>query len=468
MSRLRGDTGQTASIVGALAAPHVPSAWPRANGSDAAGARLSFGPVVLAAALPLIFLHSRYQPDLGFGAGGTHVSVTLSDLAVLAVALAAIATALQSGLAPLRRGLPIWLATAALLVVLLVSLSYPALRNQPYDWHTHLVSALKFCEYATLAPAVALLVPRLKDATLALRVLVVWGAAATSWGVLQYLGLVHQFLGHRPAERQPSFLGYHDFAALSGAVLALALVAIALRDDGVLDRRWTSLAVAAGGLGIVVSGAMTAVIGMWLALAAVGLVAHRRRLLARRAAAVLVAAALVVTLGTAAMRGSALKDFAAFLGLTRNPTPGAVESYSQRTVLGYIGLRIFLTEPITGVGYQASSEKFAYGPRLPAARRRFPDQPAEAFPSPAHPWGVQNLYIQALADVGVIGFAVLGLLFGSALWVGMRGAATSSLALIGVAWFLVSAGVWNGLGIVPGIPLAALTWLGFGLASTDE
>ena len=85
MSRLRGDTGQTASIVGALAAPHVPSAWPRANGDDTAGARLSFGAVVLAAALPLIFLHSRYQPDLGFGAGGTHVSVTLSDLAVLAV-----------------------------------------------------------------------------------------------------------------------------------------------------------------------------------------------------------------------------------------------------------------------------------------------------------------------------------------------------------------------------------------------
>ncbi len=467
MSRLRGDTGQTASIVRALAAPHVPSSWPRANG-DVTEARLSFGPVVLAATLPLIFLHSRYQPDLGFGAGGTHVSITLSDLAVLAIALAAIATARRAGLTALRRGLPVWLVAGALLVLVLVSISYPLLRDQPYDWHARLVSALKFCEYATLAPVVALLVPRLRDAWLPLRALIAWGVAATVWGVLQYVGLVHQFLGHRPAERQPSFLGYHDFAALSGALLVLGFVAIALNDDTVLDRSWANLAIAAGGLGIVVSGAMTAVIGVWLALAAIAHVAHRRRVLARRAAAILVTAALLVTLGTAAMRGSALKDFAAFLGLTRNPTPGAVESYSQRTVLGYIGLRIFLTEPVTGVGFQASSDEFAYGPQLPAARHRFPDQPAQAFPSTTHPWGVQNFYLQTLADLGVIGIAVLGLLFGAAFWIGMRGSTTSSLALVGVAWLLVAAGVWNGLGIVPGIPLAALTWLGFGLATARE
>ena len=97
----------------------------------------------------------------------------------------------------------------------------------------------------------------------------------------------------------------------------------------------------------------------------------------------LVAAALLVTLGTAGMRGTALRDFAAFIGIHRNETPGAVESYAQRTVLGYIGLKIFLTEPITGVGYQGSSDEWAYGPQLAAAQHRFPDQPADAFPSPS-------------------------------------------------------------------------------------
>ena len=47
------------------------------------------------------------------------------------------------------------------------------------------------------------------------------------------------------------------------------------------------------------------------------------------------------------------------------------------------------------------------GPHLDDARTRFPDEPDEAFPSPEHPWGVQTLYLQVLADAGVIGFAAL-------------------------------------------------------------
>ena len=133
---------------------------------------------------------------------------------------------------------------------------------------------------------------------------------------------------------------------------------------------------------------MTGVIGMWLAArrprprrAAPRAAGTRRR---RRS---LAAVAVLVTLGTAGIRGTALRDFAAFLGIHRNVTPGAVESYAQRTVLGYIGLKIFLTEPVTGVGYQGSSDEWAYGPQLAAARHRFPGQPDDAFPSPEAPVG---------------------------------------------------------------------------------
>jgi O-Antigen ligase len=428
-------------------------------------ARVSPGPLVLAAAVPFLFLHSRYQPDVGFTAGDTHVSVTLSDLAVLGVALAGLAAASSTGVAPLRRGVRVWAAAAAFLTLALVSLSYPLLRDEPYDWQARLVSALKLCEYAALALAVPLLVRRSADARWPLRALVAWSAAASVWGVLQFLGLVHEFEGKRPAQREPSFLGIHDFAALSGAALAIGLVALALRDDHLVGRAWMWLGLAAGGLGIVVSGAMTAVIGMWLAILGVAVVARRRRRLTRNAAAVAVAVGIAVTLGTAGMRGSALQDFAGFLGIARNETPGAVESYSQRTLLGYIGLRIWLDEPVTGVGYQGSNDEWAYGPQLAAAHRRFPDQPNDAFPSPRHPWGVQNLYLETLADLGVLGLAALALLLASALGVGIRGAASATLPLLGIAWLLVAVGVWAGLGIVPGIPLAALTWLALGLVT---
>ena len=66
---------------------------------------------------------------------------------------------------------------------------------------------------------------------------------ASAWAALQFLGLVDEFEGRRPGQREPSFLGVHDFAALSAAALGLALLAIAFGTRG----RWLrGLAVTAG------------------------------------------------------------------------------------------------------------------------------------------------------------------------------------------------------------------------------
>ena len=268
------------------------------------------------------------------------------------------------------------------------------------------MSALKFCEYAALALAV----PLRSGAgcrRLVLPALVGWSAVATAVGILQFLGGWTSSRARRPAQREPSLLGIHDLAALSGGALTLGSCCWSSTRD-LLGRALAVLAIASGGLGLVISGALTGVIGH---------VVRARRRRARRAAAragsragrarSLATVAAIVTLGTVGMRGTALRDFAAFIGIHRNETPGAVESYSQRTVLGYIGLKIFLTEPVTGVGFQGSNDEWAYGPQLAAAHRRFPDQPPDAFPSPAHPWGVQNLYLETLADFGLIGAAAL-------------------------------------------------------------
>src|SRR5262249_51354521 len=118
-AREAASPSRSPSIVGALAAPRAATSWPRPP--MAAGVpRVSAGPLLLAVAVPFVFLHVHYQPDLGFSVGGTRVDVTLSDLAVLAVALAGLAAIVTAGLAPLRRGLPVWLTGAVLLVVVLV------------------------------------------------------------------------------------------------------------------------------------------------------------------------------------------------------------------------------------------------------------------------------------------------------------------------------------------------------------
>ena len=426
--------------------------------------RASSGALVLAAAVPFVFLHATYQPTLSIGLGSTSVDVTVADVAIAAVLVTAIARVARDGPGVLRASAWPLAAAGTFLAIVVVQCFAPVVRGDDYALAPHLVSAAKFGWYALLAPATIVLVASRAEGVLVLRTVVGWTVVATSWGALQFVGLVSEFEGKRPGQREPSFLGIHDLAALSGAALTLGLIGLVFR-GAPIGRRWSFVALLGGSLGLVLSGAMTGVAGLWLAAGAILAVALRHRSLRLREAALVAGVILAATAGTAAMRASALERFTEFLGLRdRVEQTSGVQSYAQRTLLGYIGVRIFLDHPITGVGWQASSEDFAYAPYLDAAHRRFPEEPAEAFPSPKHRWGVQNAYLQALADLGVVGFGAFLATFATALVTGLRRSRAAPIALAGVAWLLVAAGVWAGLGLVAGIPLAALTWMGFGLA----
>ena len=160
--------------------------------------------------------------------------------------------------------------------------------------------------------------------------------------------------------------------------------------------------------------------------------------------------------------------FAEFIGIRDRTEQTGVESYAHRTLLAYIGGRIWLDNPITGVGWQASSEEWAYRPFLEDARARFPSEPEQAFPAPDRPWGIQLLYLQVAADLGIAGVAALLALGVTGIVAGIRGARSSRVPLVGLAWLLVAVGVWAGIGLVPGLPLGALTWIAFGLVPTRD
>jgi hypothetical protein len=40
--------------------------------------------------------------------------------------------------------------------------------------------------------------------------------------------------------------------------------------------------------------------------------------------------------------------------------------------------------------------------------------------------------------------------------------------VVGLAWVLIAVGIWGGIGLVAGIPLLALTWLGLGLCGVRD
>lgn len=422
------------------------------------------GGILAALCVPLLFLYPDYQPGLTFA--GVHAD--LSDLAIAVIVAVAVVRGVREGPAPLLAGRFVWLFTALFLALILVSLSWARLADPSYSLTGNLVSALKFVEYALLAPAAALALRRPADRRLFFWAVAIWSAFLTLIGVLQFLGHVGTVYGHHPNQREPSYLDEHDFAAFSGAALAFALAALLARRA----RRLGILGGVSGVLGMAIAAALDSVGGLWVAaIAALALARSRTGVTLGRA---LAAAALcaVVTIGAVSLRSSSIAAFLRFLGLERetHATTSNIQSYAHRTLLGYIGLRIWLDHPILGVGWQESKRPHSFEPQLPSARRLFgSSEPPDAFPSPQHMWGVQNGIIQTLSDLGVVGLAVLLALLAAVvrvlLPVALRGPPPLGFeALVLTGWLIVGFAVFVGTGLIPGVTVDAQLWLAVGLA----
>jgi O-antigen ligase/polysaccharide polymerase Wzy-like membrane protein len=430
--------------------------------------RASPGTWVLAVAFPILCVHVNFQPGWDSTIGSTHAHIVLSDLAVIACVVAAIAVAAPFGLEALRRGIPVWIAIGAFLVWIAAATVYPLRGSDPYPWHTHVVTTGKYVEYALLAPVVVLLIRSTADLALFLFSVVATSVAASALAVVQFFGW-RIALGWPAGYRQPSFLGHQDFAALSGVALGVALVAIAV-PAWRFDRRLAIAGGVAGTVGLLLSGSLAGAAGLVAAGILAAIVARRS---VRRAVAVL-GISVAVLGGVVLFRGNDVKTFVHFIGVGHKQEQIGVESYVQRTMLVYYGWRVFLNHPLEGAGWQASNDAYVYGPLLPALHRRFPNTPELAFPSPEHPYGIQNAYVEALADLGAVGLVLfLGAILTPLVLAGARlvrgppeadGNATAE-ALLPVSWLLVAVGELTAVGLVAGIPLDAIFWLAVGLCA---
>ncbi|HEY5057728.1 MAG TPA: O-antigen ligase family protein [Gaiellaceae bacterium] len=431
---------------------------------------VSPGALVLAAAIPVLFLHVKYQPGFGIGFGSTTLNAYPSDFAVLAVALVALATGVRRGFGPLAAGRWLWLVGALFFAWMFFEVAYGHRHSASYAWHAHAATAAKFAEYALLAPSLPLLFRRTRELLLPLWSLTIWNAVATTVGVVQFFG-ARIFITGAAGHRQASFLSEADFAALSGATLLLGLLALGLPRLG-LGRRLAVVATASGAIGTIIAGAIAGMLGLLIALVALAVVAAVRRELPRRAVSI-AAVVAVVAAGAVAIRGTDLEQFVHFLGANlgqKQAQQAKVQTYAHHTLLAWIGFEIWKGHPVLGVGWEGSAEPANFEPYLPAAHRRFPHEAALAFPAaaPDRRYGVQNVWLQALADLGVIGLALWTGIFVAAGWLAARAAFTVSsvTALTGLAWTGLLVGLWTAQGYVAGIPLDALTFMAFGLAAT--
>lgn len=431
--------------------------------------REALGALVLSLAVPFLFIHEKYQPELELDLSSTSVDIHLSDIAVLVVVLAAIVSAVRLGAARLSPARILWIPAVALLVWL----SFEAFRPASVDdarFEEHLVSFLKLVEYGLLAVAVPLLVRRREDLTTVLGSLVLWSVLASAVALAQFFGL-DIFDAWNAGWRQPSFLGHHDLAALSAVAAALGAAGIVCQRKRLPASPLFAAALVSGALGLMLAGSVAALGGLALGAAVLAFAARGRFSPSPRRLFALFALVVVVAGGVTTIRADSLEQFVRFLGVRGDEPPQGVETYSQRTVLAYIGVRIFEDNPIVGVGWQRSGRADVFEPYLDDAHERFPDVVELAFPAPGREWGVQNLYVQMLADAGVVGLLLLLAVGAGGIVLAWRTAAyapnpwAAGAGLAVLCALLTLAGEWASLGIVPGIPLQAATCLLLGLAA---
>jgi O-antigen ligase len=194
---------------------------------------------------------------------------------------------------------------------------------------------------------------------------------------------------------------------------------------------------------------------------------------------ILVAALTLVSgIGVMALREGDFTQYARSIGLADRDrsTDEDVQTYAQRQLMYYIGFRVWLDRPILGAGWQSIREQQVYDRFLDDAHRRYPDQPEQAFPNAAVPqrqFGIDNAYIQALAELGVVGLASFLSLLGAGLVYGVSRALRSPpeaalRALVGLLWLLVAMGAWVGQGLVAGVSFTALSWFALGLVAAGR
>jgi O-antigen ligase len=220
---------------------------------------------------------------------------------------------------------------------------------------------------------------------------------------------------------------------------------------------------------MIVAGAVASLLGLATALVVLGLVLLLRRELAPRRLVAVRAVADVVANRVEASLGSHHDACARFLGASPGVSktqPTKVQTYAHRTLLAWIGFEIWKDHPVLGVGWEGSAEPVNFEPYLPAAHRHFPNEAPLAFPSasPERRYGVQNSWIQALADLGVIGLALWVAVFATAAWVAVKGLPAVT-ALYGLLATALLVWLWTAQGFVAGIPLDALTFLAFGVVA---
>jgi O-antigen ligase/polysaccharide polymerase Wzy-like membrane protein len=388
--------------------------------------------------LAFCLVRARDQPSINVTFGSTQASIVPADILLAVLALVVLWTIARSSTA-LRIGLAPVAAAAFCLLILVTGAANGA---------SAFVSGAKVVELAALALGVVVLLRTAGQFEAIVDVLILFTAAADVVGVFEFM---------RSGGRQASFLGEHDFAALATLPLLYGLARVLVGDRG----RRTVLTIVLGALGCILGAALASLLGLYLGAAALVAVAAVGKRLTLSRLAVVTAVVAVVTAGTLVIRAGDLGFLQSWFGKPASRPGQYAASWSQRLIYAYVGEKVFTAHPLLGTGWYGELPPREFTAYLPAARARFPDQPASYFPPADKPFIPQQAWDQILYELGIVGALTMLALLTSLSRAAVRAARTASgvAASIPAAWLAASIGALAGEGLFGGTPLAATFWL---------
>lgn len=394
-------------------------------------------------------------PSATVHVGSTSVSVNPSDGLLVILGVCVLAQVIRQRLLP-RPSLVVLVPLAVFALWIMVT----AAANGSEAF----VAAGKFVELAVLSVATVVVIRRGEHVWL-----LVW--ALLGMNVAADVSALHGFVRNFNA-RQPSFLGEHDLAALSTMTLSIWFAQLYVGAGR--RRRLTQACGVAGVVGITLGAALASLIGVYLAVAALALVARTRREFDAPKLALTIGVLAVITAAVLNLRADNLGFLRAWFGThetnaASQPEPGA---WSQRLIFAYIGGRVFEAHPVTGTGWYPELPPKEYARFLPDARHRFPDQPAHYFPPPDGRFIPQMAYDQVVYELGLLGalvFLILGLAtVRQSIRAGRRWPPEDPeplAAYVAPSWTASMVGVLAGIGLFGGATVSVLFWLTLGIAA---
>ena len=417
-----------------------------------AAGRLPFAALLLTTALALI--RTTDQPRAGFGLTGTTVDIAPSDIA-LAVLGIILVTVCRHELVEACRRHPVLTGAALAFSVWLLA---TALTNGA----TAFVSGVKVVEFAVIGAGVLTLVDdddrmgRLLDLLLAMTIL------ADVVGLYDYV--VHG------AGRVESFLGTHDFAALATLPLLTMLAGFFVPHRW--SRRTQVVAGVASWIGLTLTAALASLLGLYIGVLVLAVLAWRARRLAVRPVAATLAVLVVVSVPTLFLRHNDLGFLHKWFGKEEKHHAEFASSWSQRLIYLYVGGRVWQAHPIAGTGWYGLLPPREFARFVPDARRAFPDNPPRYFPPVDRPYIPQQAFDQVLFELGLIGEALFLFLLGTSAAIGWRRAqgapAARDLDWVPLLYLGSLVGALAGAGLFGGIPVVALMWLTLALPTAGR